>query len=320
MTNILDDDEKVESTAYDSTDNYKSDDLAEEIVVNEDVEEVEREDLEELNNRSLPKPAEVVQKAKKYGHLSRDEYMAKYGTMDGYKDEETFNKFGDSYSEVKDILKGMNKKIEAREKENEALVHYISNVKERERKAARDELTKALKEAAMMGDVNAVQDLTREQTKLDYQDAQEAASKTVQTIQQFENEFRERNPWYEKDAEMTRRSIEIDEEIRSGKYDYLYPKPQTYVQLSRQIELVMKQEYPDRVNGYSSNRSAPTVSSAQSGVAKNSKSVDDSVSTFRGLDEEHKAIYNATKRMLEKNGIQYSQKDFINKLRKDGEI
>ena len=279
-------------------------------------EETTDEHQEDVEEEIVP---EVVQKAKKNGHLSQEDYQKKYGSLKGYKSPEEFNKFGEIYPEIKDALKGINKKLEQRDKELEASLKYIERVREREQAAARQELVAALKQAHEMGDVDAVRHLTKEEAKLDYQEAQQAAQAAAQQVNQVVESFQSRNPWYNKDPEMTNRAIQIDNEIRSGKYSHIMPQPQNYEQLGRQIEIIIQQEFGDRVGASSSTRQAPMINNARSSLNK-TQSETSSSRTFKSLPEDLKSIYQATKRMLQNNGMEYTEQEFIKKLQKDGEI
>lgn len=288
----------------------------EESQVEDDVEEesIEQEDSHEDQIETL---TPEVEKARKNGYLSREEYIAKKGTDEGYKSPEEFNRFGEIYPEIRESLKGLSKKLEQRDKELEASLKYIENVREREKRAARLELERQLREADSIGDTEAVRRLTREEAKLDYQDAQEAAQQVGNDIQSAVQKFQDRNPWYTVDQEMTARAMQIDQEIRQGKYEHIFPKPTNYEQLGNQIEIVMKQEFGDRMS-MKSRQSSPTISTAKSAVQKTV--VETTNHSFRNLSDEHKMIFRATKRMLEKSGIDYTEQEFIKKLQKDGEI
>lgn len=267
-------------------------------------------------------PEEEVKKAKRNGHLSREDYIAKYGSDEGYKSEKEFNKFGEVYPEIRESLKGLYKKLEQRDKELEAVIKYNQSVKEREQKAARQQLVEALKQAQELGDVEAVRQLTKQETQMELQEAQEAAQQVSHEIADVTRRFQERNPWYNTDQEMTSRAMQLDQEIRQGRYAHIMPQPQNYEQLGNQIELLIKHEYGNRVNQATQvqQRQAPAISNTKSAIAKSGVVETDASRRFKTLSEDHKSIYRATKRMLEKLGNTYTEKEFIAKLERDGEI
>jgi hypothetical protein len=289
-------------------------------VVNEQTEEVS--EPTETTAEAETQPVEIVEKAKKHGYLTKDQYVAKYGTEDGFKTPEQFNKFGESYDEVKDILKGLKTKLEQREKEQEALVKYIDNVRNREREAAKRELLQAMKQAEDEGDVNAIKDLAKMQAQQELEEKQQQVVSYHQEAQQALSAFQDRNKhWFNQEhPELVQRAHEIEKEILSGAHAMQYgiPVPKTYDQLSRQLEAAMKLEYPDIV-ATPQRKSAPVISPAQSSVNKTAPSTQPN-KVFNSLSDDLKQVYQATKRIAERNGYKYTQDDFIRKLKADGEI
>lgn len=299
--------------------NTKVEDVQDEELDTQDVSE-EVDETEDSTEES-EQPSFEVEKAKSNGYLSKEQYIEKYGSDNGFKSPQEFNKFGELYPEIKDTLKGISKKLETRDREIAALVKYNADVKDRERQNARNELARALQEARQMGDVDAVQEIAREQQKIDYQDAQDVANRAAEDIQQTQRDFLDRNgDWYNKDPEMTQRAVQIDREIRSGAYAHIFPMPQTHAQLARQIEVIVKQEFANKQQKTPA-RQGPVISQSGSAIAKTSKTDSIAGAQFKKLPEDLKHLYSATKRVLEEAGdYKYTEEDFINKLRKDGAI
>lgn len=297
LDNEKDDDEIV---------NLKEDQVIENVV-----------DIEEDNSTPIEEP---VKKAKKYGHLSKEEYETKYGTLEGYKTEEQFNKFGESYDEVKDLLKGMKKKIDKQERENESLVKYIENVREREYIRAKQDLDSQLRTAKEHGDLDGVEYLTKEQLKLDFQEAQTRVQQSTNQAQQALHDFNERNAhWYNVDQEMTAYAMNLDNDIRAGRYGQI---PNTYDQLASEIEKQMSYKFPEKMGRTipTQQRSAPSISAAKSATNKSYNLEDEDIRTFKSLSDDDKNVFVSVQRMMKKQGISYTEKDFIKKLKKDGEI
>lgn len=275
-----------------------------------------QEDEEEVIEDEFP--PEVTQTAKKNGHLSKPEYKKKYGSLDGYKDPEKFNKFGELYPEIKDALKGMSKKLEKSEQELKVTMDYLEQVRQNERLKARQDILNALEEAKVMGDMNAIQHYTKEETKLDFQDAQEASKKAASQIQSAVSDFETRNAdWYNKDQEMTARAAELDVEVRQGKYSHIMSLPTNYEQLFNQVELLVKNEFKDRMQTRSAaaSRSAPALSNSSSSMAKTAGlgSID---AQFNKLSKEHKMLYDIASRCAKG----YTKEDHIKNLKRDGSI
>ncbi len=290
--------------------------IDEDVSETEEESESEDEGSEDVSNETQDEvDPEVVQKAKKNGHLNREDYIKKYGSDKGYKSPQEFNKFGDIYPEIKDALKTMNQKLAAREKDLEVTTNYIKSVREREREQARRDVLAALKEAEQMGDVQAVRHLTKEEAKLDYMDAQEVAKKATDDIHHAVSSFEQRNAdWYNKDMEMTARATQIDQEIRQGRYAHIMPVPTNYEQLANQIEVIVKNEFANRVQSKQNIRQAPALNQAKSAISKPTGNVE---VKFKGLSNDHKLLFATLNRM---QGCAYTKEEFINKLKKDGEI
>lgn len=296
-------------------------------IINEDLEDsVElTEDLpEESEADESSNESETVQleAAKKHGHLNEEEYQAKHGSLKGYKSPEQFNKYGEAWNEVTDVIKGMKKQLDERDKQLESLVKYQERIEDRAYQKARGELERQLQEAKNLGDVASVEYLTKEKAKQEFQESQKQVQISEQQRMETERQFMERNKhWYNINAQMTQRAREIDAAVRQEAQ--VYNIPLTYEALANQVEARLRFEYPDVM--ITGNRTSPTISSTQSAVNRgtNGTGLADSVDkVFNGLDEEHRSIYLAVKRGYEKSsgGKPYTKKDFINQLKKDGEI
>lgn len=305
----------------DSEDQFNEElELNEEENVLEEQEEELSEEVKELGKQIKATPP-IVEKAKKHGHLNKEQYIEKYGSADGYKDEEQFNKYGDAWGEVSDVIKGLQKKLEEQSKQTESLVKYNERVEDRAYQRARQQLEAQLQEAKNLGDVASVEHITKEKAKMEFQESQKVYQQHEQQRVAIENEFRTRNKhWFGINMEMTQFAKEKDAEIRAEAQRNNVPL--TYESLARQLEAHLKATFPDQM--IVNSKAAPTISSANSAIAKGSRnqgteSVD---KVFNGLDQELKSVYAATKRIYEKNsnGKPYTKEYFINRLKKDGEI
>lgn len=280
-------------------------------------EEVVSEQPEEVAAEQQP---EVVEKAKKTGYLTKEEYQAKYGTLEGFKTPDQFVKYGEAWNEVKDVIKNMQKQLGDRDKQIEALVKYQERTEERALQKVKVNLDAQLREAKQVGDVESIEKLIREKQKLEFQEAQQQQQRIEVERQNAAKAFEERNKhWYNINPIVTERAKLIDQEIRA--YAQTYNIPLTYDQLAHQVEARLRLEFPDVVG--ISPHIAPSISPSRSASNKSSPAsmgAEPEDRVFNNLDEEYKSIYVATKRMLEKQGKSYSKKEFINRLKKDGEI
>jgi len=286
--------------------------------INDGLEE-ETLDLETEQEEIIEQEAETPSAAKKHGHLSKEEYQAKHGNLDGYKDEDQFNKYGEAWGEVKDIIKGMKKQLDERDDQLKNLVKYQERTEARAFERARQQLEAQLAEARSIGDVRVVEQLTREKAKQEFQEVQQQTQSLEADRRQVEQEFIEKNKhWFGINRAMTERAQQIDEEERVKANTLGLPLP--YKSLAGLVEARMRMEYPDVMI---TSRAAPTISADRSSANRGeSTSLNDPDKVFSKLSEEQKSVYSAVKRGYERGnkGKIYSKKDFINQLKKDGEI
>jgi hypothetical protein len=79
----------------------------------------------------------------------------------------------------------------------------------------------------------------------------------------------------------------------------------------------MRIEFPD-IAGATERQRSPITSSKTGGSTLSADLDDDKI--FKSLSDEHKNVFRATKRMLEKKGYKASVKNFVNKLKAEGEL
>lgn len=258
-----------------------------------------------------------VETAKKHGHLSKDDYLQKHGSLDGYKSPEEFNKYGKAWEEVSDVIKGMKKLTEDQKKQIESLVKYNERIEEKAVQKAREQLESQLREAKELGDVVAVEQLTREKAKAEFNTAQGHIQRQEQECAEVTKTFMERNKhWLNINTTMTARAQHIDAEERAKAQSYNIPL--TYQQLSDVVEARLRVEFPDVMIASTAGNTAPNLSSTQSAVNKSGVNVNsDHDKVFNSLSQEHKAIF---KSLSQHSRMAYSKKEFVERLRKDGEI
>lgn len=289
-------------------------------VINEGLDEELEEGTEESSDTETETPPQV-EKAKKHGYLTEEQYKAKYGSLDGFKSPDKFNKYGEDWGEVSDVIKGLQKQVEESRKQTEALVSYQKRTEDRAYQRARQELETQLQEARDLGDVHGVEQLTREKAKIEFQESHQQHQQSEEERQSVEKNFQESNKhWFGINHEMTQRAIQIDQQIRQEAKENNVPL--TYTSLAKQVTAHLKAEFPEVM--IVGNKSGPNISASSSNANKGASgnSVQDSIEkVFNSLDEEQKLVYAAVKRGYEKGtGKQYTKTDFIKQLKKDGEI
>lgn len=284
-----------------------------------DSEEIELSDEESTETTSEEVPEEVV--AKKHGHLSKEDYAKKHGSLDGYKTPEEFNKFGKAWEEVSDVIKGMKKSLDERDKQIDSLVKYNDRIEERAIQRARAQLEQQLQQAKQEGDVETVEHLTREKAKADFQASQNTVHTQELERMEVERDFREQNKhWININPVMTARVEQIDAEERLRAQQAGIPL--TYKQLAGVIQTRMRLEFPDVMLAPTAGNSAPNLSSARSATNKQGISgATDIDKVFNSLDNELQTVYKAHVNMMKRTGKDaYSKKEYIEKLRRQGEI
>ena len=298
----------------------------------EDREELDREDLitaedavEEVAEEVLDDPEEneevtdedtsqkdVVERAKKYGHLSKDEWTAAGRNPEEWKSPEEFDKTG----KVIEQLYSLKKKVDQRDREIQSLVEYQQRTSQREYERAKQDLEQRLAHSKDDMDMEGVSHYTKELVRLQDNEQLTHAQHAAQMQQAAQTAFIERNQhWFnDRNPDLKNRAIEIDNELKS-----VYPNA-TYEELAQKIETRMQYENPERVLG-STRSSRPSVSLNQSSVNKTAVNKSSLDRTFQSLPQDLKDTYSATKRIVESRGDkEYSKQDFINQLKKDGEI
>lgn len=275
-------------------------DNKEELLNNEvpETEEVEQEEAE-IEENSEPE----VQKAKKYGHLSKEEWIAAGRDPNLWKSPEQFNKTG----EVIDQLNSLRKKIDQRDREIQALVEYQKRTAQREYEKAKQDLEQRLAASKDDMDMEAVSHYTKELTRLEDMEQQNQVQTQRQSVIDAEARFMERNQhWYnERNADLVQQAHSISNELRQ-----IYPNA-TPDELAQKIELRMQYEHPERVGNQHKVR--PSVSPSVSSVNKTAVVKKHSI---KNLSDEHKALYNMYKRI----SPNATEAGFIQKLKDDGEL
>lgn len=279
--------------------------------VQQEDEQTDEELQQEEEISEEPESSEVVERAKKYGHLSKEEWVSQGRDPEQWKSPEEFDKTG----KILEQLYALRKKVDQRDREIHALVDYQKRTSQREYEKAKQELESRLAASKEDYDMEGVAHYTKELTRLQdmeqrdqyqqMQDAQQAAQQ--QFIERNQHWFNDRNP------DLKARAIAIDNELKS-----IYPNA-TYEELAQKIETRMQYEFPERVAGQVKAR--PTVAPSQSSVNKTAVNKNSVKRTYQGLSQEHKDTFNATKRIIEsQSGREYTINEFIDQLKKDGEI
>lgn len=280
------------------------------ITAEEAVEEVRDEQVTEQVDEEQVED-ETVQRAKKYGHLSREEWEAQGRDPDQWKSPEEFDKTG----KILDQLYSMRKKLDQRDREIQSLVEYQERTSQREYERAKQDLEQRLQASKDDMDMEGVSHYTKELSRLEDREQQNQQQSVQQAHQEALQGFQQRNQhWFnDQNPDLKQRAIAIDQELKS-----IYPNA-TFDELAQKIEMRMQYEYPERVDGHAKPR--PSMSQSQSSVNKSTTEKTSTSKTFRNLPQDLKDTYHATKRIIEtRRGEEYSVNEFIEQLKRDGEL
>ena len=256
----------------------------------------------------------TVQKAKQYGHVSREDWIAQGKDPDDWKSPKEFVRTG----EILDQLYSLRKEISQRDNEIQSLVDYNRRVSEREYERAKQELHAQLQNAKNYDDVESVEHLTRQIGNLEYQEQQERLQSLNNLRQNVMSQFMARNGhWYNNQhPELVQKAQMIGNELKQ-----YYPNL-PIEEAARRIEERMKLEHPEIAV---SNPAVPKpVLSSSNSALNQSASVAKGGSAeaiFNRLPKDLKDVYHSSKRTLEKiPGVTYTINEYIDKLKSDGEI
>lgn len=280
--------------------------------VTEEVENEEELSNEETEQEAEPETNEVVEKAKKFGHLSKEDWVAQGRDPKLWKSPEEFNKTG----EVIEQILSLKKQVEQRDRELKAVIEYQKRTAEREYEKARQDLEARLNASKNDMDMEGVAHYTKELTRLEHIEQNNQMQLQQERQQSALNSFVERNQhWYnDRNPDLVNRAVEIDNEIKAD-INAGVIKVNSLDDIAVMIEKRMGYEHPDRVLGAKRIQPPPSLSS-QSSVNKSAANKSSVTKTFKGLSQEHKDTFNVYKRM----NPNITEAEFINRLKADGEI
>lgn len=253
-----------------------------------------------------------VEKAKKFGHLSKEDWEAQGKDPELWKSPEDFNETGEIIGQIR----SMKKRLDQRDNQIKSLVDYQTRTSQREYGRAKQELEGQLAASKDDMDMDKVSHYTKELTNLENTENNSQEQLIQQQRQEALTDFTERNQhWFnDRNPDLIQRATSIDNELKE-----IYPNA-SFEDLATKIETRMKYEFPDRMGGQETPR-PPTISPSRSSVNKTAVNKSTPNREFQKLSQELKDVYNATK-MTRKSiaGEDYPISEFIERLKKDGEI
>lgn len=266
-----------------------------------EVEEPEGEEPEGVEPEPESEDSEVG-KAKKYGHLSKEEWIAAGKDPALWKSPAEFNKTG----EIIEQLITLKKKVDQRDREMENIIKFHEKELKRQYEVAKRDLEARLTASKEDMDIEAVSHYTRELTRLQDQEQQSQFQESQQLQQNARQAFIERNAhWFnDRNPDLQQRAVEIDNELKRKNPNV------SYEDLADLIEAKMLKEFPERVMGQSHQNRPHTSQSAVNKTAIVKKT------SLKSLSQEHKDTFNVYKRINPK----ITEAEFIQRLKDDGEL
>ena len=291
-----------------------AEEAVEEVVIDEEeIEEPESGSEESEVEEEESGNSEVVERAKKYGHLSKEEWVAQGRDPKQWKSPESFDKTG----KILEQLYAMKKKVDQRDREIQALVDYQQRTSQREYEKAKEDLQNRLTMSKDDMDMEGVAHYTKELSRLEHIEQSNQVVHAQQSQQAALENFIERNQhWYnDRNPDLVERAVEIDNEIKAD-INAGRIKVNSLGDIAVMIEKRLGYEHPDRVLGSKRSPKAPNLSPSQSSVNKSAVNKNSASKTFKGLSQEHRDTFNVYKRI----NPNITESDFINRLKQDGEL
>lgn len=261
------------------------------VEVSQDIENKEDE------QESAPKLSKYEQQALEKGWVPKDKYQ---GDLEDYVDAREFIKRGELF----DHISKLNKKVKDQEKALEYLVDHNKKIHDVTYKKAMDDLISQQKQAAEMGNVNAVSQITDEIVKL--REEQKNAPVIEEPAQIAAKEFIERNKsWYSENSADSR-AMQAFAQAKADEISLQQPdlSPSEVFDLT---EIEVKKSFAHKFAP-----AAPKVSS----VLPNNPAP-------QGRDYAYQSLPDRVKKdiqLLQRNYKDFDMKKYINNLRMIGEI
>ncbi len=312
----LESNEELKQTIHENSDSQENLEISNESVKSEEQEHLFNEEVENTSGDS----SELKSTAKKYGHKSKEQWVAEGKDPALWKSEEEFVAYGESYKVMKPTLDALKAAIEKRDKELEKVLKYEEKRQEREKEKLREELRREIYLAKQQGNAEDIEKLTRQQVQMELSDEAEKVQKIQEYRNQVDTEFLDRNKHWFNDSypDLKQKALYYSQEFVK------YNPNMDYAELARNVEARMKLDHPELVGNVT--KQAPIIPSSISSLNKSTmkSSMENEDKIFNSLDEDTKALYPIWERIT-KNGVKDStfkptKKEFITYLKKRGDI
>lgn len=244
---------------------------------------------EEIQQEQHVQTPEELEKAKKYGYIDNKEDWIKAGKdPEKFKDPKQFNEFGENY--------GKSLKNELNELRKELHAERIRNTEESIR-VAKAELERQLSYAKQNNDINAVENLARQQMELQNKQYQTNQEKVMQEQARANMDFVERNGHWFNDANP---DLRIEATKIADEVFLRYQNNISYSDAAILVEGEMKRRHPEIVRN--TNIPNPVISSNRSNINKSSigSNTSDDARGYKSLSAKQQQEYKIMKETFEK--------------------
>lgn len=271
---------------------------------------LEPELLEESEEESSLDSIEPETKAKKFGHVSKEEWEKQGRDPAKWKSPEEFNEFGDTYDKLKTHIEASFKKeISKRDTALDTIVSHIAEVREKEYLRGKQEVELRIKQAKEMGDVDAVEKLTEYKMSNERERTEVKQDTSINEIQAADTAFKENNKhWYnDQHPELVKAAQDAAVEIKG-----YYPNA-SFIDIAKKVEQRMKYDYPDIVAA-GSRPKTPAAQSNRSIINKSSieSSPQNEDRQYRTMTASQRSDFNEVRRMVEQvPGLKYTVKEYL---------
>lgn len=271
------------------------------------------QELEKAKAEDQQHQPEIVEEAKKFGHLDKDAWIAAGKDPNKWKSPDEFVQYGRQYKEFKDFISELKRQNAEQASKIDLLIEDRKKSALESVQEARKQLEQQLKFAKDTGDIGAVEQLAQKQAQLAQHQQQVEAQRRIDEINHIDRIFMERNSSWFNDA---RPDLKEKCKIVSQQIQAWYPGI-PYAELAQRTEAQMRLEHPE-INTMTSTAplARPTVSMSNSNINKSvaGTGASDEERLYKSLTPEERAEFNVVKNQLanSKLKIKFTIQDYIN--------
>jgi len=237
-------------------------------------------------------PPEVLDKAKKYGYKTKEQWVAEGKDPNKFKSPEEFTKFGDNW----DALQSLRSELKAMRNENASLIEYQKRAAENAVRIAREELAMKLQYAKQNGNVQAVENLTKQQVEMDIEVKQQAMDQIKRAQDDVNAQFIERNSYWYNDNHP---DLQNEAQQRATRIFSVNPGI-SYEACALQVEQEMKWSHPDLGSARQVAKAPTHIPASRSNMNK-ANAVPET--GMRNLTPDQQEEYKEMKTVFERNHI-----------------